>query len=84
MKNVFFTAIALVAFSAASMANTIEVKEAVVLIEKKVKTEPKQAVIKRDLCAEIASLRCEKFENDYGCQDNNTYSALYYYYYGRC
>lgn len=30
MKNVFFTAIALVAFSAASLANTIEVKEEVV------------------------------------------------------
>ena len=27
MKNVFFTAIALIAFSAASFANTIEIKE---------------------------------------------------------
>ena len=35
MKNVFFTAIALIAFSAASFANTIEVKEEEVPVKEK-------------------------------------------------
>ena len=43
MKKMFFTAIALVAFSATSMAGTVEVKEVVIPVEEEV-------VIKRTLC----------------------------------
>ena len=45
MKKMFFTAIALVAFSATSMANTVEVKEVVIPVEEEV-----VVVVKRTAC----------------------------------
>lgn len=85
MKKVFFTVSALVAFSAASMANTIEVKEEVVPVEKKKEVEAaKVELLKRDLCAEIASIRLQQYENNYGCVEDSYANAIWQYYYNRC
>ena len=50
MKKMFFTAIALVAFSATSMANTIEVKEVVIPVEEKKEV----VILKATPCQEAA------------------------------
>ena len=74
----------MVAFSAVSMANTIEIKEVEVTVEKTITTTTFEDD-KRDLCAEIASIRMEQFENNYGCiEEGHYYNALWNYYYGRC
>lgn len=53
MKKMFFTAIALVAFSGASMANTKEVKEIEVATEKVIITQPKIEEVLRSRCDAI-------------------------------
>ena len=75
MKNVFFTAIALVAFSAASMANTSEAKEEV---------KKKELNVKKD-CAAFATAMCAAIEaiND-ECLTTSDYNRTYYYFKASC
>ena len=53
MKKMFFTAIALIAFTGASMASTEEVKEAAVVVEKTKTTEPQTEEVLRSRCDAI-------------------------------
>ena len=53
MKKMFFTAIALVAFIGTSMANTKEVKETTVVVEKTNTTEPQTEELLRSRCDAI-------------------------------
>ncbi len=54
MKKMFFTAIALIAFTGTSMASTEEVKEAaVVVVEKTNTTEPQTEEVLRSRCDAI-------------------------------
>ena len=50
MKKLVFTAIAMVAFSGASIANTKELKEEVISSEEKITTVVKEVVILRSAC----------------------------------
>ena len=62
MKKVLFTAIAMIAFSSASLANTIE-KE--IVLKKEVK---KKVVIKKTMCQIIAEFRAQDTYNQTGSQ----------------
>lgn len=53
IKKIFFTAIALIVFTGASMANTEEVKEADVVVEKTNATEPQTEEVLRSRCDAI-------------------------------
>jgi hypothetical protein len=78
MKKLMFTAIALLAFSSASMANSTEKNEPV--------TNNKAIIIKD--CKKIASLMCEFCEElsyeEFGCMDSNEYNSLYDAFYKYC
>jgi hypothetical protein len=85
MKKLFFTAIALVAFSGLSNANTAELEE-------------NQTVLKKNPCESSAALLMSIFEeNHYNEQVNNgvppdqivcidsfTYNTMYYAYLANC
>lgn len=76
MKKLFFTAIALVAFSGISKANTIEAENNTVAT-----TEFRNA----DPCATKAAYVMSLVEAEQGCiEDANEYNALYNYYYQLC
>lgn len=53
MKKMFFTVIALVAFSATSMANTVEVKEVVIPVDEKEETNIEIEDVLRSRCDAI-------------------------------
>jgi hypothetical protein len=61
MKKVFFTAIAMIAFTSVSMANTIA-------DEKVVTEEKKEAAVKKTLCQIIAEFRAQDTYNQTGSQ----------------
>ncbi|WP_290831379.1 hypothetical protein [Flavobacterium sp.] len=71
MKKVFFTAIAMIAFSSASMANTIADEEVVVNnIEKKEIVVEKEVVVKKD-CVALALFVLDVMETLNGSQTYN-------------
>ena len=61
MKKVFFTVIAMIAFSSASMANTIADEEIVT-------EEKKEVAVKKTLCQMIAEIQAENTYNQTGSQ----------------
>ena len=54
MKKMFFSAVALVAFSAVSMANTIEVKEVIIENETELNVSEQKVIPTIDVCALVA------------------------------
>jgi len=76
MKKVFFTAIAMIAFSSASMANTIADEEVVI-------EEKKEVVVKKD-CRQEAMISLEQYEATYGCLDGTQATYQYQLYFNKC
>ncbi len=88
MKKLFFSAVALIAFSSVSMANTIEIEE--------VNLKEERVVVNH--CATVAAISMHIFEEEYHnhqvnqgipankikCIDTFTYNAMYYAYLASC
>lgn len=78
MKKLFFTAIALVAFTSVSMANTIsnESKEESKENDRELRTNP--------TCMQYASDKCEAFELQFGCMTSTQYNYMFWANYNKC
>ncbi|MFY7740000.1 MAG: hypothetical protein ACOVQC_05740 [Flavobacterium sp.] len=79
MKKLMFTAIALVAFSGVSMANTIADDEVVS------KKQNNEKILKTDSeCMKYASLKVEAYESQYGCMTSSQYNYSFWGHYNKC
>ena len=82
MKKLFFTAIALVAFSGVSMASTDEIKKSV--DNTKCDNQKKEVIITKN-CDLMVSSNLSNWEEMYGCiEDSNAYNSLYRLMYAIC
>ena len=84
MKKVIFTAIAMIAFSSASMANSIADEEVVVNNkEKKEIVVEKEVVVKKD-CFAMALFAFDVFESLYGEMNDQQATNFLNYAYNQC
>lgn len=83
MKKVIFTALAFIAFSGVSMANTVADEE--IVKENKVqKNEQSNQIVVAD-CNQVAAACMELFEDSFGCiESSKMYNSLYNMMYNNC
>lgn len=83
MKKVIFTALAFIAFSGVSMANTVADEE--IVKENRFLKESKDSkkILATD-CNAFASLVMQIIEDEDDCLDSETYNMYYNFLYERC
>jgi hypothetical protein len=80
MKKLFFSAVALVAFSSVSMGNTIAVEES----SYNNKEKEEKVLLFNSKCMQYAADKAEAAEAQYGCMTSAQYNNYFWGQYNKC